>query len=254
MYLGLKGTASRAFVQELWFEGVPAGEVWFEGVRLYPDDRTLVRDLVLSGGRDAYWVHAMDAVSKGAEGTLLVLTVGDRQFHLGVGDGTLPVLRWVQGAWRAEAEYGLLLHEVLHAEVTVDAVVHERRIVLPVGPMSGGEDVTLRVLPVIEGTRTEWTQWGNKRHAHGHYWQSFTSPSTGVKFFEKENYKSGRTPKVGHFDVSAGPEEDEESIMRIWFYMTKHTGGAKEHAIVYPAFERRWRMRVEGCTLQRIDD
>ena len=193
-------------------------------------------------------------MSKGVAGTLLVLTVGDRQFHLGVGDGTLPVLRWVQGAWRAEAAYGLLLHDVLRAAVTVDAVVPERRIVLPVGPMSGGEDVTLRVLPVIEGTRTEWTQWGDKSGAHGYYCQSFTSPVTGVKFFEDELYKSGRTPRVYGFDVPAGPEEDAESILRVWFYMTKYTGGADNHAIVYPAFDRSWRMSVKGCTLQRVDD
>ena len=251
MYIGKRGLVSRGFVQEVWFEGVPAAEVWYEGVKLYPDERTVVRDLVLGGVSDAYWVHAVDAVSSSVQGVRMRLTVGERQFHLGLGDGSLPVLRWVNGAWRAEAEHGLLLNEVLRAEVLVEAEVPERSVVLAAPPMTGGEDVTLKVLPVIEGTVTRWRQYGNKRRAGGHYWQSFTSPTTGEVFFKQEVYKEGRTARTYGFSIPAGPVSDTESIMRVWFYMTRYTGGATGHTIVYPAFSRLWTVRVQGCTLQR---
>lgn len=253
MRAGQRGVASDAFVQEVWVGGIPAAEVWAEGVKYYPDERTTVRDIVLGGGDDAYWVHTADAIKKGVQGMLLELELNGQRYHLGQGDGTLPILQDAGGAWRADATLGLKLSDVLHATATLTASVPERRMMLDAPAMTGGEDVTLRVLPVIAGTRTRWVQWGGKRHAHGHYWQAFTSPSTEEEFFRRELYKSGRTSRRYTFNVSAGPVSDTYSNLRIWFYMTKHSGGAHSHTIIYPAFTRSWTVKVLGCTLQRKD-
>ena len=46
MRVALKGKSVDAFVQEVWFEGVPAREVWYEGVKLYPDAERSARCLL----------------------------------------------------------------------------------------------------------------------------------------------------------------------------------------------------------------
>lgn len=243
---------SRGFVQEIWLEGVPVTEVWAEGVKYYPDARTVVRDLVLGLPADAYWLHAQDAAERGL--AMPVLEVNGKHFHLYQGDGTLPVLRWVNGVFRAEADAGLLFHEVLGSVCTVSARVPERTVSLPVGTMCSADDaVELVVLPPLEGTRFEWYWWGNKRHAHGHYRLQLVSPGSGEVYFEEEAYKSGRTGKWGGFAVPGAPAGDVAARAGILYYASKHSGGASNHRFVYPAFDRSWQVEVKGCTLQRID-
>ncbi len=250
MRIGKKGTASDAFVQEVWFEGVPVQEVWYEGVKLYPDERTLVRDLVLGLPADAFWLHAQDAAERGL--AMPVLEVNGKQFHLYQGDGSLPVLRWVNGVFRAEADAGLLFHEVLGSVCTVSARVPERTVSLPVGTMYSADDaVELEVLPPLEGSRFEWYWWGDKRHAHGHYRLQLVSPGSGEVYFEEEAYKSGRTGRTNAFLVPEAPAGDVAARAGIRYYASKYSGGASNHQFLYPAFDREWRLRVLGCTLQR---
>ena len=248
MHAGQKGIATNGFVQELWIGGVPVREAWCEGVKLYPDERTVVRDIVLGAADDHYWLHAMDAAGKGK--SEMVMTLGGVQYHLYRGDGSLPVMRDVGGAFRVPDGCRVLLSDCLDATVSVRAVVPERRVPLSVPSLKPGDEYEVRVLPVIEGTRTSWVQWGSKRHAHGYYWQRVTSPTTGTVFFEQQLYKSGRSAKTYSWAIPASPAADREALLKMWFYVTKHSGGVSSQSVIWPAFEREWQVPVLGVTLQ----
>ena len=250
MYAGLRGMASGAFVQELWFAGLPVVDVWEVGTKLYPDERTLVRDLVLTPSADVYWVHLQESLRLGRGGVQAELLIGGQRFNLGGGDGTLPVLEYVGGAWRAETADGLLLHECVGAEVVVRARVPERTLALAVPVLSNCDVCELPVLPVLDGTRVRWRQWGNKRHAHGYGYVSAASVVSGDVFCQVNSYTSGRTERSQEFVLNGGPLEDNGSVLRVWYVCTKYSGGTKNYSVVYPAFEKEWHLRVAGCTLQ----
>lgn len=257
MRIGQRGTASDAFVQEVWFEGVPVSSVWYEGVKLYPDERTVVRDLVLEAPPElSYWVHACRAVSDGVSNARMVATIAGKRFHMGSGDGSLPVLREVGGAWRADESAGLLLQECLHQVVTVEAEVPERWFMLWSGDLLRSSavenDFTSVILPAIDSGRKK-TRF--RYGAIGRSGASFVSSVSlevagGSVFFESREPVAMRGSFWFEMDVNASPVDAGENIIRFEHRAVKWFSRARDGSIIYPAFTRSWDIKVLGCTLQ----
>lgn len=270
MRLGLRGVTSDSFVQELWFNQRPPRELWYEGVKLYPDERTVVRDIVIGEPADShYWRHAVDAAERGS--ALLVMTLAGRRFHLGRGDGSLPVLRDVGGAWRATEDMQIKLTDCLDAVVTLSAAVPERSGgVFPEAVNEEKHEFVLYEcgLPWLPGTRVRvrYSKGRKKRnfwagnqfvvlgmpsktvHAEGHcyvddYWRG------DVNELLPEVTRSVWENKVWD-DVLV--ERDE------WLYIgcagRNQGNGTASVELVFPAFTRSWRVGVLGVTLQPKKD
>lgn len=268
MFAGMRGVASEALVREVWFEGVPAADVWYEGVRLYPPDLPEVRDLVLElPVADAYWVHALEAAKLGV--APLVMRVGDAVYHLGWGDGSAPVLAYVDGAFRAEPGSGLLVLDTVGAVFTVEGKVPERI----TGPYKcvDGEPVVGRVvdLPWLSGTKVKarWSKGEKKRRA-GVRFEVKGIPSDSVRasghVFTDAEYR-GRCSRVMP-DVNDGWDDKVWSDVMVdgdmklglsydgtgsavW-KVGKRTVNSAKLELIFPAFERSWELRVLGVTGQ----
>lgn len=251
MRIGKRGTAADGFVQELWFDGVPVRDVWYEGVKFYPDERTVVRDVVTQMPEDCYWVHAVDACRKGL--VLLVAEVAGRMVHLFRGDGSLPVLRWVDGAWRADESAGLLLSECQGGELVVRAAVPERA-GSALCPAYGEVGTMEWDLPLLPGTRMCFSWWGGQRGK----WCQLTNINVqgfpGGRVYLEE-YSISARGRGDHFDEVLLADVDATDRWWRGSVCVSGIGGLDKGMYpVYPAFEMEWRMPVLGVTLQRKKD
>lgn len=258
MHAGKKGVTSQAFVQEVWLAGVPVNEVWSEGTKFYPDERTTVRDLVLSTpeGDTRYWKHAVHAAAHGE--ALMEMTLGERRFHLGTGDGSLPVLRDVGGAWRVE-EGDLLLSEVLRKDVVVHADVPQRTgLKKVIHAYESWYMIEWNDLPMLGGMQfgMELRNYSRKRSLYSG-WRNIVSSPSGMTWQPgggiHKNVSRPRTPAGLITDAGISDDDVSYSIECMTSGGAYYDPGAREYQYVFPiwpAFERTWSLRVLGCTLQ----
>ena len=259
MYVGMKGVTSRAFVQEVWLDGVPVREMWYDGVKIYPDERTSVRDLVLSTpeGDTRYWKHAVHAAAHGE--ALMEMTLGERKFHLGTGDGSLPVLTEVGGAWRVE-DGELLLADTLRKPVTVRADVPERTGMKKIICAYNGQyKITWEEdLPLLEGARfgMELRNYSRKRSAYSSFHDITSLPSGRTWDAYQGIQKNWYRPFTNSGLIKDADVPEDDNAFSCVFATSGgcyYDPGQREYQYAFPwwpAFKRTWELRILGVTLQ----
>ena len=273
MKLGLKGMTSSAFVQSAWYEGVPARSIWFNGEKLYPDERTRVRDIVLDLTEDPYLKHAVDAAMKGQ--AFIEMELAGKRYHLYRGDGSLPVLKDVGGVFRADYAAGIQLSDCLDAEVIIRAVVPNRFSQQYYEPT--GEDKRFQIdLPWLQNTKIRvWWAKGKKRvqagvefEVWGAYMRYSNTEDAVVGFVNKiasgyvftDEHKRNKhyhwIPDDEH--KWGGDKFFEDEYMDTAYAMRctlKSLGSAVPDAtkieFLFPSFYLRKEARILGVTLQR---
>ncbi len=260
MFISLKGRAEKAFVPEVWLDGVPVGELWYEGRKLYPDGRVRVKDIVLGfkeGVEQAYWLHAVAAVAGGShEGCYMKMRFKGKEWLLYTTYDGQPCLRAVNGVLRFGADEGILLQDCIGASVEVECVIPERRSVglrcaLKNDPRYMEDK--LWDLPLLPGTcvyvdgykgqKREWAYWNNV---------SVVGVPSGRVYADGWGYTA--TSK-GRYSVCV-------EVLRLadvaegdygWRATVNAYGAAGWYEglyAVYPAFTKRWQVPVLGVTLQ----
>lgn len=260
MYISLKGKVERAFVPEVWLDGVPAAELWYEGRKLYPDERTRVKDIVLGfkeGTERAYWVHAVDAVQGGASaGCFMRMRFKGREWMLYSTYDELPCLRAVNGMLRFAADDGILLQDCVGARVQVDVVVPERRgkgLRSALLNAPGYVEEKLWDLPLLPGTRIvlegykgqkkEWAYWNNVSVV------GVPSGRVYVQGWQTRATQYGRGAVIK--DVAKLSEVDlSDEGWRGTANLYGSAGWYDGLVPVYPAFSMSWEVPVLGVTLQ----
>lgn len=266
-YLGLKGFASEAFWDAVWFEGVPCGEVWHEGVKLFPDGRTRVRDLVLELPEDEYWAHAVYAVGRlgASEGCHIKVEFGGRVWMLYASFGGYALLRAVDGVFRFGVEDGLLLQDCeVGAVAQVSAVVpeHEGEV------MASFKDATVEQLcevPWLAGTRLSCVVGKGRKRTNARWDFAVVGRGSGCVHIEGWGQITGHKRGDWSVDVWAREMGVHSGRVRAWedgyvsgdtgvlVRMVSYNGGTYIHncRLVFPGFTRSWGCKVLGVTLWR---
>lgn len=247
------GDFLNAFALEVWAGDVPAEEVWVGDEKVYPDERTEVRDIALDEPDGHYWLHALDAAKAGV--AYMVMTLGGRDYHLYHGDGTLPILQSVNGCFRADSYAGILLSDCLGATVTVRASVPQRT-----SQQAMNGKLVLDV-PWIPGTKMvgRWSK-GQKRRWAGVQVKATGLPSGTVHCGgscetseHKRGWKHHLMPDDGHKwynPVWRDELVEGDTRLELWCNGIGSSGDSGRLEAIFPAFEREWRLRVLGVTLQ----
>lgn len=247
------GSFLNAFALEVWAGDVPALEVWAGDEKVYPDERVTVRDIVLSEADGHYWLHAKEAAKAGL--AMMVMTLGGRQFHLYHGDGTLPILPEVGGAFRASEFDGILLSDCIDATVTVSANVPSRT-----SEQAKNDELVLDV-PWLPGSKVmaRWSK-GKKRK-----WAGCAVRVTGLSSGtvhcagscetsqHKRGWKSHLMPDDTHKWYNAVWKDElvaEDRKLHLWCQGVGSSGDSGRVEVIFPAFERSWQLKVLGVTLQ----
>lgn len=245
MKIGLKGTVAAGGVKEIWCGGTRFREVWAEGEQYYSDSVAKVSRFVLSDPVEAsYWTHVVHAVQELMPGLLAELEFNGQRFHLGAGDGSLPVIRYSDGWWQVDGSAELLVSSFLGGEVVVRAAVPESMVVFPamVSGWKEGSSEVAEIRPPLDGTRYRCSVVCGGSTLAFCLFQVSVQPASAEDFLLLSNRAWVRASYT--VDVPAVPEIDKFAAVRLEILACNNGTTRINGAMMYPAFEKEFRMRV----------
>lgn len=224
--------------------------IWQGDKQIWPATEGVARRIVVKlpeeGTRDwQYWVHALDAtLYKAAPNNYMKFSHEGMDYYLQQSfDGSPPYK--VQGNVLVLENYDGILIDQLGAELVVEAKIASRSVLLCKRFGNGTVYEDTINLPILQGTKSQWSQYGGKSGAHTHMYETYISQPSGTYLLkDKHLYKSGRTTRTYSSTIPASGEGDTSTDVKVRFFVTKHSGGASNYKIIHPAFTYKFKLPI----------
>lgn len=224
--------------------------IWQGDKQIWPATEGVARRIVVKlpeeGTRDwQYWVHALDAtLYEAAPNNYMKFSHAGMDYYLQQSfDGSPPYK--VQGNVLILENYDGILIDQLGAELVVEAKIASRNTPIGGGFRNGTIEEKTISLPILQGTISQWTQYGYKSGAHTRMYETYISkPSETYLLHNKETYKSGRTARTYGSNIPAADVGDTSTFIQLWFAVSKHSGGASGYRIIHPAFTYKFKLPI----------